>query len=892
MLRRLLILGLLAAMALPSHAAKRLSVAQLEQVLTADASKHKQDIEIAEQLAGMALTERIPESTIERLTAQLAANPRASLVFRVLANEAEFLDLPRAESVAESAPEPIAQKRMLEAARDYVSETLARLPNLLATRTINLYDDTPHAIKQGGWPTRLGLHQVGTSRAEISVLREREDQPPTQGSAVWQSKIGLVSGGEFGTTLGMIFADSAKGDVHWSNWERSSTGLLAVFAYSVPAPVSHFEVITSFQREENVEAFSAPTGERGVSGIATRPNVSSTNVAVVHTRPAYHGAIWLDPATGTIHRITMEADMKKDLPFRRAAILVEYGPIEIAGARFICPVRSLALSESLPNTQSLSDDAATEWLNEILFTDYHRFASSARITEQAAAAPAPQTAPSAASTAGHASQATNAAQSTNEASDQTSTATPLQAPPTTLPALPSPESGTPVIQPSASVESDKAANPQQPPPALPGQAEFTLQVNVDSLLVPAVVLDNAGHAVGGLVKENFVILDEGQSRTITGLTLVKTALPVESGNLRPTTGSATPRNVSVTASAPIATANRFLVFLFDDRHMTADDLPIVQKAATRLFDRPLPETDSAAVLSFMGVNSGITRDSATLQSAITKLAVHQAFQHGKEDCPDVDYYSADQIIRQHNPMEFQIAVQEAKQCSFLQESGSASVNIYDGMSNPQDPFQKAAMAAASHALVVGEEDARESLLSVRNIIRVMAKLPGQRVLIFVSPGFLSLSPESMALKSEIMDSAAASDVIVNSLDARGLYAGNVDASQGGNTSTLARITGQPVQNKLASMQASENALSELAAGTGGRFFHNSNDLQGGLQTLTAAPENLYLLDISLKDAKHDGAYHRLQVKVDRPGLHVLARKGYFAPSKTLRKKNPQTIVRP
>ena len=387
MLRRLLILGLLAAMALPSHAAKRLSVAQLEQVLTADASKHKQDIEIAEQLAGMALTERIPESTIERLTAQLAANPRASLVFRVLANEAEFLDLPRAESVAESAPEPIAQKRMLEAARDYVSETLARLPNLLATRTINLYDDTPHAIKQGGWPTRLGLHQVGTSRAEISVLREREDQPPTQGSAVWQSKIGLVSGGEFGTTLGMIFADSAKGDVHWSNWERSSTGLLAVFAYSVPAPVSHFEVITSFQREENVEAFSAPTGERGVSGIATRPNVSSTNVAVVHTRPAYHGAIWLDPATGTIHRITMEADMKKDLPFRRAAILVEYGPIEIAGARFICPVRSLALSESLPNTQSLSDDAATEWLNEILFTDYHRFASSARITEQAAAAP-------------------------------------------------------------------------------------------------------------------------------------------------------------------------------------------------------------------------------------------------------------------------------------------------------------------------------------------------------------------------------------------------------------------------------------------------------------------------------------------------------------------------
>ncbi len=585
--------------------------------------------------------------------------------------------------------------------------------------------------------------------------------------------------------------------------------------------------------------------------------------------------------------------MNKDLPFRRAAILVEYGPVEIAGARFICPIRSLALSESLPNTQSLSGNAATEWLNETLFTDYQRFASSARITEQAEAAPAPQTAPSAASTAEQPSQATVPARSTNEASDQASTAPPLPVPPATLPALPSPEGEAPVTQSSASAVSDNAASPaQQPPPASAEQGGFTLQVNVDSLLVPAVVLDKAGHAVGGLAKESFVILDEGQPRTITGLTLVKTALAVESGNLRPSTGSTTPDNVSVPTNAPIAAATRFLVFLFDDRHMTADDLPIVQKAATQLFDRPLPETDSAAVLSFMGVNSGITRDSAPLQSAIAKLAVHQAFQHGKEDCPDVDYYSADQIIRQHNPMEFQIAVEEAKQCSFLQEPVSTSSNIYDGMSNPQDPFQRAAMAAALHALVVGEEDARESLISVGNIVRVMAKLPGQRVLILVSPGFLSLSPETMALKSEILDTAAASDVIVNSLDARGLYAGNVDASQGGNTSTLARITGQPVQNKLAAMQASENAMSELAAGTGGRFFHNSNDLQGGLETLAGAPENLYLLDISLKDAKHDGAYHRLQVKVDQPGLQVLARKGYFAPSKAVRKKDAQTIVRP
>jgi len=187
------------------------------------------------------------------------------------------------------------------------------------------------------------------------------------------------------------------------------------------------------------------------------------------------------------------------------------------------------------------------------------------------------------------------------------------------------------------------------------------------------------------------------------------------------------------------------------------------------------------------------------------------------------------------------------------------------------------MAAAAQALAMGEQDARASLLSVSSVVRAMAKLPGQRILIVVSPGFLTLSPDTMALKSEIMNQAAASDVIINALDARGLYAGNLDASQGGTTSMLGLTTGQFVQDHLDSMQASANAMSELAEGTGGRFLHNSNDLQGGMETLTAVPENLYLLEISLNEVKQNGAYHRLQVKVHQPGMEVVARKGYFAP---------------
>ena len=76
---------------------------------------------------------------------------------------------------------------------------------------------------------------------------------------------------------------------------------------------------------------------------------------------------------------------------------------------------------------------------------------------------------------------------------------------------------------------------------------------------------------------------------------------------------------------------------------------------------------------------------------------------------------------------------------------------------------------------------------------------------------------------------------------------------------------------------SENVMAELANGTGGTFFHNSNDLEGGFKSLAQAPEFVYLLEMSLDKVKSDGAYHRLKVKVDRDQLKVESRHGYVAP---------------
>ena len=76
------------------------------------------------------------------------------------------------------------------------------------------------------------------------------------------------------------------------------------------------------------------------------------------------------------------------------------------------------------------------------------------------------------------------------------------------------------------------------------------------------------------------------------------------------------------------------------------------------------------------------------------------------------------------------------------------------------------------------------------------------------------------------------------------------------------------------------AMVDFAVGTGGRFFHDRNDLTAGYYSLAAAPETEYLLGFVPEKSKSNGAFHKLKVEVNAPGkLAVQARPGYFTPIK-------------
>ncbi|MGB7026759.1 MAG: VWA domain-containing protein [Candidatus Acidiferrum sp.] len=387
------------------------------------------------------------------------------------------------------------------------------------------------------------------------------------------------------------------------------------------------------------------------------------------------------------------------------------------------------------------------------------------------------------------------------------------------------------------------------------EAAPKIEVNVNAVLVPVVVRDAQGRVVGDLRKEDFQVFDKNKRQEISGFTVEKFA-GTESRTKAAEPPPAAPSPAMVPPS--LVTPQRFLVFLFDDLHLSAGDLLRTQKVAEKMLGESLGDSDMAAVVSTSGMNSGLTQDRAALEEAVTKLHVRELYRHDEHSCPNIDYYQADLIQNKHNEEALHLAGADYLTCSHLH-----------GVT--QSMVESIVRSAASQSLAVGEHDVSATLDTMGEFVRKMGKLQGQRTLILVSPGFLTITPEAVAEKSRILDLAAQSNVIISALDARGLYSTEIDASvQGGPYYSILKYRSD-------AMNLDEDVMAELANGTGGTFFHNSNDLEGGFKSLTLAPECVYLLEFSPRKLKADGTYHQLKVKVERKGVRLQARQGYFAP---------------
>src|SRR5579864_663270 len=106
---------------------------------------------------------------------------------------------------------------------------------------------------------------------------------------------------------------------------------------------------------------------------------------------------------------------------------------------------------------------------------------------------------------------------------------------------------------------------QQKQDPLPPNAPVTIKSNVNVVLVPVLVRDSKDHVVDDLKKDDFKVFDRGKSRAISGFTIQKRT-SMESYI------KAAPLGVPTVVGGPSArTPQRFIVYLFDDMHLSSGD---------------------------------------------------------------------------------------------------------------------------------------------------------------------------------------------------------------------------------------------------------------------------------------------------------------------------------
>jgi VWFA-related protein len=393
------------------------------------------------------------------------------------------------------------------------------------------------------------------------------------------------------------------------------------------------------------------------------------------------------------------------------------------------------------------------------------------------------------------------------------------------------------------------------------EAPVTFRSKVNLVSVPVVVRDSKRNAVGDLDKEDFQLLEGGKPQIVSRFSIEKPGLKAPS--------AAAPAAVAVAgappAAAPPVMPQRFAALVVDDLHTEFADLVWARQAVEKFLASSLGPDERIAIYTTSGQGGvDFTSDRDELNKALT--AIHSGVKTTLE-CPQIDYYVADQILNHDNTELLGIMEAELRTCKGVPYGANEAENMVRN--------------AAIRALTEGDWNTRQAMATLRAVVGKLATAPGQRSLVVISDGFLLLDahrPDEMSL----IESAIRSSVVINGLDAAGLKA----YVPGGDASSNAPITAKAQMAKISydisGAAAAAAVMDETARGTGGRFFHNSNDMEEGIRLMAGAPECIYLLGFTPQNLKYDGRYHTLKVTLRNPkGLTVEARPGYYAPNREI-----------
>lgn len=384
------------------------------------------------------------------------------------------------------------------------------------------------------------------------------------------------------------------------------------------------------------------------------------------------------------------------------------------------------------------------------------------------------------------------------------------------------------------------APPEQQAPAA------TLRSTTRLVQVSVVVHDKKGEPVADLKKEDFTITERGKAQDIA-------FFAVESAGKLPGRVPQLPPNVfSNRLVEKQGVPGSVTVILFDALNTKWTDQAYARQQVIKFLEQLQPQDRVAIYLLSRGLRilHDYTTDSTALLAALGRF-------HG-EHLPD------------------------------LSASEPASDAVQDAANNPMGFGLDFLPPSNAEAEFFTSNRVLSTLAALKAIASHLANVPGRKNLIWVSGGFpldygfdQEPDPRRADFRRTYYDETEAAVRAVNNagisiypVDARGLIIGR-DAM------TADMPPGrfnprQPPRAKLAPTVPNLDTMRLLADRTGGRASYNTNDLKTAIRNAIDDSKVTYTLAYYPAENAQDGKFHEIKIKVDRPGINVRYRKGYFA----------------
>jgi VWFA-related protein len=382
-----------------------------------------------------------------------------------------------------------------------------------------------------------------------------------------------------------------------------------------------------------------------------------------------------------------------------------------------------------------------------------------------------------------------------------------------------------------------------PPPPPPPVSASRLRAESNVVRIDVEVTDSSGKPIKGLHADQFEITDNGKPEKISTFTYsdiehLDTAGPESAGS-----------PMVIPVDTPVGTSSnlvmekvrdrRLIALFFDMTSMEPDDITRAHDAALKFLKRQMSPADLVAVVtlgSSLKVLANFTNDRATLEKAVGLILPGAASQLASP------LYAA-------------------------AENGE-----YDVQQDTGDAF-----TADETEFNVFNTD--QKLEAIEGIADVLAVIPGKKVLVEFTGGITQTGEENRAELRAATDAANRADVSIYSIDARGMFA----TPPGGDATTApasgtSMFSGAAVYHQTDQREDSRDTLATLSTDTGGRAFFDLGDLSDAFPKIQQDNNGYYLIGYDLPtDAKRDGSWHAVRVKVNAPGAHVRYRNGYYAP---------------